>query len=397
MKKVLLSMCLGFLAASASAQELKLPYYNANPGPADFSFSCQREFPNGQPAKVLSPKKLDVRSCDMSAWDLTQYTAQELADVISFDSKTKFPPKKKLPKGFSPKKILQNGKNPGLGVYDLHSQGITGKGVSMAIIDQNLLLNHREYASNVIFYEEDPFWKGMEASMHAPAVVSVAAGKRVGVAPQAQVFAFAANFQTDDSGIFDAGLIAGTLRRVAELNAQLPPKQKIRVVSISRGFDPRDHGSKEFEEAQKALEQNGVAVFTTNDIFTLNRTHSLDNPENVSAYCRPPYWFEKRDVGHLSNNTQDIFVPTAFRAIASPTGSADYVHYSNGGLSWGVPYVAGLYALGVQVYPQLTKEIFVKTALETSVVRSCQYEGVSFSARLVNPQALIDRLEQLKK
>lgn len=395
MKKTVLSILIGLFAFGATAQELKLPYYSANPQAVDYSGFCKERFPDGQPAKVISPGELDVRSCNISSWDLTQYTVQELADVLSFDSRTKFPPRTKLPKGFDPHRILQNGKNPGLGVRNLHAQGITGKGVSMAIIDQNLLLGHVEYAPNVVFYEEDSFWNsiGAGASMHAPAVVSIAAGKSVGVAPAARIFAFAGKFKVN-AGIFDARPVATMLHRVAELNAQLSADKKIRVVSISRGFDKRDLGSEEFNAAKNALEKDGVAVFITNDVDTLSRGHSLNDPENTANYCRPAYW--SGDVSSLSADMQEVVVPTDFRTTASPTGTNDYVHYANGGLSWAVPYVAGLYALGVQVYPQLTKEIFMKAAHETATVRNCEYEGEKFSMPLVNPANLINYLKSLK-
>ena len=397
MKKITWVVLFVLLAGFATAQELKLPYYNAYPpANSDFSYFCSHSFPNGQPAKVTAPGELDVRSCDISAWDLTQYTAQELADVISFDSKTKFPPKAKLPKGFSPKKILQNGKNPGLGVRALHKHGITGEGVSIAVIDQSLLLSHQEYASNVIFYEEEPFWKGDSSSMHAPAVVSIAVGKKVGIAPKARVFALAPRFgEKLPNDRYDARPMTDMLRRVAQINAQLAPDEKIRVVSITRGFNETNLGATEWSEAKNALEKDGVAVFTTNDVSTLSRNHSLDNPEDVSKYCRSAYWFDKESIPHLSPDMTDVVVPTDFRVVASQSGPADYVHFANGGLSWAVPYVAGLYALGVQVYPQLTKKIFMKTALETSDVRSCEYQGESFSMKLINPQRLINKLKEL--
>ena len=97
----------------------------------------------------------------------------------------------------------------------------------------------------------------------------------------------------------------------------------------------------------------------------------------------------------MSPDMTDVVVPTDFRVIASPTGKNDYVHYAQGGLSWAVPYVAGLYALGVQVQPQLTKEIFMKAAHDTSIVRNCELQGVPFSLPLVNPAALMDRLQAL--
>ena len=392
-------MLIGFLAFGATAQELKLPYYGARPAAyPDYSYFCKKAFANGKPDKVLSPQELDVRSCDISSWDLTEYTTQELADVLTFDNQTKFPPKKRLPKGFNPHKILQNGKNPGLGVRALHKKGVTGKGVSIAVIDQNLLLNHQEYAPNVIFYEEEPFWEGQPSSMHAPALVSIAVGKKVGVAPKARVFALAPRFgEKLPNDQYDARPMTDMLRRVAQINAQLAPEEKIRVVSISRGFDETDLGASELLEAKNALEKDGVAVFATNNVFTLSRDHSLKHPEKVSNYCRPAYWFNKKMVSSLSPDMKEVVVPTDFRVIASETGTGHYVHYANGGLSWAVPYVAGLYALGVQVYPQLTKEIFVKAVHETATVRDCEYEGEKFSMSLVNPANLINYLKSLNR
>lgn len=128
---------------SSSAQELKLPHYSANPQAANFSWVCKKRFPNGKPGKIVSPRELDVRSCDISSWDLTDYTAWELADVITFDSRTKFPARRKLPKGFSVKKILKNGKTPGLDVSTLRARGIAGKGVPLAVIDQNITKSPR--------------------------------------------------------------------------------------------------------------------------------------------------------------------------------------------------------------------------------------------------------------
>jgi len=399
MNKITGSLLLvGLCVSGVTAQELKLPYYSTHPAAdPDYSYFCKKSFPNGQPNKVLSPQELDVRSCDISSWDLTPYTARELADVLTFDSQTKFPPKQKLPKGFKPRKILQHGKGPGLGVKALHKKGITGKGVSVAVIDQNLLLEHQEYQDQVVYYEEDKnFWRRTDrSSMHAPAVVSIAAGKKVGVAPQARVFAFAPSFGETTDKQYDARPTAQALRRITELNSQLPADKKIRVVSISRGFSPHDNGSAEFEAAKQALEKDGVAVFTTNDVHTLSRNHSLDDPENAANYCRMAYWFGKGDVKFLAIDEQEVVVPTDFRVISSETGPANYVHYANGGLSWAVPYVAGLYALGAQVYPRLTKEIFVNAVHETATVRSCEYEGEKFSMPLVNPSHLINYLRLL--
>ncbi len=40
-----------------------------------------------------------------------------------------------MPAGCDPRKIMADAMNPGLGIRALHKQGITGKGVTVAIID----------------------------------------------------------------------------------------------------------------------------------------------------------------------------------------------------------------------------------------------------------------------
>jgi hypothetical protein len=82
------------------------------------------------------------------------------------------------------------------------------------------------------------------------------------------------------------------------------------------------------------------------------------------------------------------------RAVASPTGTDDYVFYSSGGWSWSVPWIAGLYALGCQVQPDLTPETFWAEALRTGhtiQVRRGDAE-VAFGT-LADPVALINALE----
>jgi subtilisin family serine protease len=85
---------------------------------------------------------------------------------------------------------MELGKNPGFDLDKLHSSGITGKGVSIAIIDQALLVDHEEYKDNLKMYEEIhwPSDKNDQAQMHGSAVTSIAVGKTVGVAPGADLY-----------------------------------------------------------------------------------------------------------------------------------------------------------------------------------------------------------------
>ena len=365
--------------------------------PADYSFLCAQKFPNGQPAKKVSaPQELNVRSCDMSTWDFSSYTAQELADVLTFDSKTKFPAKDKLPKGFKPNAILKKNKNPGLGLRKLHRQVITGKGVNVAILDQNLLIDHEQYAERIRYYWQDPIYQDIgKASMHGPAVASILAGKTVGVAPQANIYYWANDLKIDDHNILDDEAVAKDLMRIANYNGWMDENNKIRVLSISRGFGPHDKDYEKLKDAIRYLENDAnIAVFTTNDVFTLSRTHSLAAPDDTD-YCRPAYWFTKEDLAFY-DKIQNPSVPSDFRVTAAPNGITDYAHYATGGLSWAVPYMAGLYALGVQVYPDLTKEVFLDAVRQTATPKTCTYQGTPFTvAYFVNPSALITYVQRL--
>lgn len=89
--------------------------------------------------------------------------------------------------------IMNNGKNPGLRIRELHEEGITGKGVNVAIIDQNLLLHHPEFDGKIAqYYDTGCEQDEKSGSMHAPAVTSILVGNTIGVAPDAKVYFAAA-------------------------------------------------------------------------------------------------------------------------------------------------------------------------------------------------------------
>lgn len=109
---------------------------------------------------------------------------------ITFDTHTEWPSKDKLPKEFNPQEIIEIGKNPGLGIRDLHNQGITGQGINVAIIDQPLLLGHEEYKDKVVKYTAIEC-EDVGPQMHGPAVASILVGKDCGVVPDASLYYWA--------------------------------------------------------------------------------------------------------------------------------------------------------------------------------------------------------------
>lgn len=355
------------------------------PSPADYSFinpEIMTEFPN-----IM--QDMDFRSSNLTELDLMDKL--EYLIYADFDSKTKWPDK--LPDGFNPQLLMELGKNPGLGVRELHKKGITGKGIGIAIIDQGLLVDHIEYKDQLKLYEEIHL-SDKDASMHGPAVASIAVGKTVGVAPEADLYYIAEThgvFKDKREFDWDLTWLAKSIDRIVEINRILPEEGKIRVISISLGVGGGMNGyEKALESIEKAKQEGIYTVYVDSNPFMGLGRDPLKNPDGVNSYSKGKWWSSNR----FKYNNNELLVPMDSRCTASPTGTDDYVFYRTGGASWSVPYVAGLYALACQVNPDITPEIFWKEALDTSDTISINDDQKL--GKIVNPTRLLERIEELK-
>ncbi len=338
----------------------------------------------------------DVRSCDISNEDLSVVTD---VNKLSFNSDTVWP--ETMPADFNPQEILSHNKNPGLGIRALHDQGITGDGVSIAIIDQPLLLDHEQYKDKLVYYERI-HCIGDEATMHGPAVASIAVGKDIGTAPGAKLYYIASTFGhfEDNDYEFDASIIADCILRVLEINGHLPEGEKIRVISVSKGYWSGDIGYQEITDAIRKAEEENIFVITTSteeyydfELFGMNRDYDRD-PDDVKSYL-PAGWVAEKfyanpDVPSFQSLTM---VPMGSRTYAGCTGVTDYEIGHEGGLSWAVPWCAGFYAMCCQVKPDLTSQEFIDIVKSTSVTKELNHDGKTYPfGKIVNPAAVIDQL-----
>ena len=371
------------------------------PAPANWGRGALASLPSYDPARTREkPFQVDLRGCDASALDLSN----RLADLLhaDFDGQTVWPAA--LPAGFDPKAIAELGRNPGLGVRALHAKGITGKGVGVAILDQALLVDHQEYKDRLRHYEEIHWPADTEAQMHAPAVASLACGQTVGVAPEADLY-FIAEQNGEWSGRdldWDFTWVAHSIERVLQINQTLRAENRIRVISISVGWSRGQKGYEETMAAVKKAENEGVFVVST----VLDGTHGVSlmglgrdprkDPDDVHSYSPGAFWrneFVSNPMFWSGGNV--LQVPMDSRTTASPCGAEDYVFYSDGGLSWAVPYLAGLYALACQVRPAIAPGNFLQAALSTGDTVDCEIDGKQYKlGRIVNPARLIEEIEQ---
>ena len=206
---------------------------------------------------------VDLRTCDCSQLDLIN--EMENLKYASFDSKTKWPSVDKMPTGFDPQKIMENGKNPGLGMRALHEQGITGKGVGIAIIGQPLLVDHDEYKDNLKLYEEidveDTYDKVEDE--YGSAVAYLAVGKTCGVAKDADLY-YIGNTKSGYDVVCTN--VCKCIDRMLEINEKLPADKKIRVITIPGYFCPEYKDEyKDFDKLDaklKEVENKGIFVLT---------------------------------------------------------------------------------------------------------------------------------------
>ena len=324
-----------------------------------------RRIPIGEDQPIVLRKPDDLRKMDrfsgLSKVDLSRLDLRDQSErlhSLPFDSETRWPAQDKLPAGFQPDRLLEDGQNPGLGIRQLHSLGIDGRGIRVAIIDQPLLRNHKEYRDAVALYDNTGL-ADMPPQMHASPVSSIAVGRTIGVAPAASLALYAVPMWERDNRVY-----IEAMKKILAWNASCPPAERIRAVSISTGMFKEYPNFNEWQSILAEAEKTGIFVITCDiDILrygTLQRREGGD-PDDPRAHVQ----------GRYSVDDALLYVPVGNRTIASYRGPDVYTYDRDGGMSWAAPYLAGLAALAFQVKPDITpariRQLLVETATPTDV------------------------------
>ena len=320
----------------------------------------------------------------------------------------------------SPEKLLEEGKNPGLGIRELHKKGITGAGVVVGIIDQRISPTHSEFRDNIISnseYYTPESADDTEVSMHGPAVVSLLVGKNCGVAPGAKVVYGNINAATDGF----LGYIK-SLKDIIEYNKHNEPK--IKIVSVSKGYSYEEiPGLEEWIELKKEAEKSGITVVDVKyfDENFITGGGSKSDRDQFDGY-EPPLFYNdshkkipsvkdiERVVSALDESQRRKFfdefktyqnfidkhtdrlnnamiVPCDYRTMASAEGDNEYRYDTEGGLSWAIPYFSGVFALALQVNPNLTNDEFLRIVRKTVGQNK---KGI----KIINPKGIIEEVRK---
>jgi hypothetical protein len=186
-----------------------------------------------------------------------------------------------------------------------------------------------------------------------------------------------------------------------EVNRGLPAGEKIRVISISQGWMPGETGYEEVTQAIRRARADGIFVIycsmerdTPLAFHGLGR-EALADPDRLDSFGPGLWWMQQFLRG--DDPRARLLAPMDARTTASPTGVDHYVFYRHGGWSWVAPYLAGLYALALQVDPELSGERFWELAMATGRTRVIDSGDRRRSlGRIVQPEALIAAVTELK-
>lgn len=324
--------------------------------------------------RLYEGPSMQWQSKDLRSKNFTAVTNRELWS-ISFDNYTRWPNPNRLPKGFDPEVALEKGKDPGLGVRNLHKQGITGKGINVAVIDFPLLSSHREFEGRIRYNEVDPANPNAKRlHFHGPATASLLAGSTVGVVPEATLHYYAVPDSGEETYFPN---VAKAIDLIIERNATLPESDRIRVISVSTGWK-----KPVFIEATQRAEAHGIAVVHCGEWFSVLYTiagAAPDGDRNDPANYEASLAIKRLSPGH---KTTRLHAPGDYRTTASNLGPDVYAYWGEGGLSWVAPYLAGLVAMGMQVNPDLAPADLYRALDETAIQTNA-------GLKLVNPEAFI--------
>lgn len=336
------------------------------------------QIPSTQQAEMLIEPYQDVRSQNLSKFNKS--LGESLIKTLWFDQSTIwFGQDRQIAQN-----ILELGMNPGLGVRALHAEGITGKGVTVAIIDQPVILEHSEFEGKIVKYRDMGTGEASDqGSMHGPAVTSLLVGEHIGTAPGANIY-----YVAIPSWLLDAQYYADALEWIIEENEKLPQGSKIRAVSVSAtpsGIWSETKNAEAWDAAYQRATEVGILVLDCSyeNGITVPCTYDLHDPDNV-AKCIPN-WTGLTDSPHVRLNIPTSRT-TATEVVNMHVGFS-YQYTGRGGLSWTTPYLAGVLAMGWQINPNLMGSQLLDMLYSTA------YE-IDGSTGVIDPRGFIEVVGQ---
>ncbi|MCL2159233.1 MAG: S8 family serine peptidase, partial [Oscillospiraceae bacterium] len=321
------------------------------------------------------PSIWGISGRDVSGADFSK-VSDESFFKLAFNEYTKFPENFK----FDCKRMMEEAKEPGLGIAKLHEKGIEGRGINVAVIDKPILETHGELAGRLKSYTFIAPENEFNDCMHFHGITCAAflCGNSCGIANGANLHYYAYPDKFEDDGMY-WGYHFKALDMIIEHNQNATPEDAIKIVSISAGFGrDRVDLSDKMSEYVIGLKEMGCYVVFSNlfgETFSCSSKASCfdnDNPDNYKFDLWQNEWCKNK-----------IIVPAGGRTSPCNSGDDKYMYNGNQSCySWAIPYLCGVFALALQADKTLGYEDFCEKAKKTAIVNK---EGLS----IINPVGIV--------
>lgn len=319
---------------------------------------------------------------DLSDKDLSSVSLEVLSRV-AFSSTTIWPTQSKLPKGFNPQSILKYTSTTSDSVIKLHNQGIDGKGITIAVIDNRFQgENHIEFENSKLIKATLKSAHLGDYHFHMEDVLAKLCGKNLGIAPKSKVLYYEVADEEDCS--FDV------LNALKDIKTRILQGEEIRIVSFSYSLT-NEESPFEFEKECLAIVEElrnlkcevidstrfGENFFCCGTTF-LNIEDKIDGYTTASFSKGKPYEDKVKD---------KINILCSGRTIPEFCSNTGYKYESIDCFSWTIPQCVGYYALCLQINPILDFEEFVNQCLK-SCEKNCD------KLTILNSELLIENVRQ---
>lgn len=319
---------------------------------------------------------LDLSNYDFSGLDLKDMTH------IPFSSSTVWPSKDKLPAGFNPLDILNDCTSVDEDIKKLHDEGITGEGVTVAVIDSSFQGCHHVEFRNARLVRTtlkdarlDEF-----CHFHMECVLSKLVGENLGVAPKCKVLCYEVN--TDEDNSFDV------VNCLKDIKRRIGSGEVIKAVNLSADIEEFFDYYKEYSELVKELSSMGCEVvdytrfgdnfFCCSSSFMNNGFDDFDCASFAQIYS-PELRRECND---------KVNVVCSGRTLPEFCSNTGYKYEVVDCFSWSIPQVVGLYALCLTQVKDLSFDMFVSICKETSKINK---KGI----RLLEPYKVVETAKKI--
>lgn len=291
--------------------------------------------------------------------------SDEVVRQVNYSTLTRFPEK-------NPFKFNTNYYKTTPDIDSVHKNGITGKEINIAVIDNGFINTPTEIDGKIKNYYESYGSRGDH--YHGEIVLSYLVGKNIGVAPDANVSFYDINpdyFESHPELVGDnPRALYGKLiyDRLVEIYNKNLSGENTQIVNISSGYAKASNLEKEFAFIKEKLKETGCYVIDSDEFSKYFTTVNTDL-NNRTYYLSD--WQQDNHALHESK----VMVPSS-EMVPLWGSDKDYMYHGNTSFSWSIPKVSGMFALALEVNPKLTFEDFAQIARETSVNNVINASGI---------------------